>query len=233
MCKCFRAVGFAVVSCFVVANSLMANEILPSPPPAIEVIVDTEALPKCIELAQGDKLNFFSSRPTKGIHIRIVGKTGSDVLTQVLSIAPPKGNALPYWLAAYHAAKPGQTWIEVSHGEKRKSVIPVLVTTPARSGIYGQVTEGPLYPVARQGQQNYRHLPGSLVIAYSASGKEVARTTAGSYGNYRLPLQRGTYRVVAVRQGHQISSAAKPPSVVTVQANRWLKTDLKLDTSIR
>ena len=107
------------------------------------------------------------------------------------------------------------------------------LTMPA-SGIQGQVTRGPISPVAQQGQANTAPLPGVVVTILNTSGTEATRQTADSQGNYKIGLAAGTYQVQGLApNGSQNFPSPPAPQTVTVTAGQFVTANLSYDMGIR
>jgi hypothetical protein len=106
----------------------------------------------------------------------------------------------------------------------------LIGTCPARSGIEGTVTSGPITPVCQQGvpcEQPYQ----AMLLVTDSDGIEVARTTSNLNGTYRIGLLPGTYTVVP-QPGGEIFPIASPVSV-TVPGGEYVTLDVSYDTGIR
>lgn len=97
----------------------------------------------------------------------------------------------------------------------------------ARSGLYGNVTMGPLMPVCREGvpcDGPARHER----LLFVRNRHVVARTRTSQTGTYRISLPAGRYTIRS-KIGFGV---VKPPSI-TVPRGRFRRVDLSLDTGIR
>ena len=107
------------------------------------------------------------------------------------------------------------------------------VAVPA-SGIQGQVTRGPISPVAQAGQSNEAPLPGVVITARGQNGAEVARQTTDSSGNYKIVLPAGAYQVVGLAPNGSGSFPTPPAAqTVTVVAHQFATVNVSYDTGIR
>jgi hypothetical protein len=100
----------------------------------------------------------------------------------------------------------------------------VAHATTARSGLYGVVVRGPISPMCVAEQPCTKPAVGAVLV-FSRAGHEVARTTVGSGGAYRIRLESGPY---AVRTLHR----RVEPATVRVRS-RMRREDFSIDTGIR
>jgi hypothetical protein len=100
----------------------------------------------------------------------------------------------------------------------------VAQATPVRSGLYGVVVRGPISPMCVAEDPCTKPAVGAVLV-FSRGGHEVARTTVGSGGAYRIRLERGLY---AVRTLHR----RVEPATVRVRT-RMTREDFSIDTGIR
>lgn len=96
--------------------------------------------------------------------------------------------------------------------------------TTVRSGLYGDVTRGPISPVCVAEQPCDEPAAGAVLV-FSRNGVEVARIKVRADGSYRIRLAAGYY---AVRSGRRIE-----PAKVRVRAWRMTRVDFAIDTGIR
>jgi len=108
--------------------------------------------------------------------------------------------------------------------------IPVIGSS---SGIFGTILAGPQCPVQIEGDPQCDDKPlAATVIVKTADGLfEVARFTADSNGEFRVPLQPGSYLLDPLpgENGFPHSS----PQLVTVEADTFTQVDISYDTGIR
>jgi hypothetical protein len=108
---------------------------------------------------------------------------------------------------------------------------------PQSSGtLEGHVTIGPQSPVIRKGDPGATPTPEAYaawpIIVYQPDGKtEVARTTAGADGNYRIELPAGKYIVDTVHRG--VGGAAALPKEIEITVGGTTRLDIDFDTGIR
>ncbi len=95
-----------------------------------------------------------------------------------------------------------------------------------KSGLYGEVTRGPITPVCIAEQPCSAPVPGAMIV-FSRSGREVAHTRTAPNGTYRMALTPGTYNVRVLR--------ARPvdPGIARVQPGHFRHVDFSIDTGIR
>lgn len=99
---------------------------------------------------------------------------------------------------------------------------------PARTGLYGLVTRGPIMPVCRIDEPCDE--PASRVtIVFSRRGTST-RTTTGDDGRYRVRLKPGVYAVRTSRTG--LGSYVEPQAA-RVPRTRFARVNLLIDTGIR
>jgi hypothetical protein len=94
------------------------------------------------------------------------------------------------------------------------------------SGLYGDVTRGPITPVCVAEQPCSAPAAGA-VLAFSRSGQVIARTRVRADGSYRIALSPGMYSVRAV------SARPLDPSSAWVRQGRFRHVDFAIDTGIR
>jgi hypothetical protein len=103
---------------------------------------------------------------------------------------------------------------------------------PAETGVEGTVTMGPMCPVVQVGQACPDAPYAARLSVVRASGKIVARASAGEDGSYRIALEAGDYLLQAEPSdgGPFPASAGVPFSVVE---GAWTRLDVVLDSGIR
>lgn len=103
----------------------------------------------------------------------------------------------------------------------------VAAAAPAsttKSGLYGQVTRGPITPVC-VAEQPCSAPARNVVLKFTRLGATTTTRTT-SAGTYRLPLAPGVYGVAA-------SSGRISPTVVHIRSGLFRHVDLSIDTGIR
>jgi hypothetical protein len=97
--------------------------------------------------------------------------------------------------------------------------------TTVQSGLFGQVTRGPITPVCIEGQPCTAPAPGVLLV-FSRSGHEVGRVRTRTDGTYRVALTSGAVHVRA-------SGKLLEPVTAWVPRDRFHRVDFSIDTGIR
>jgi hypothetical protein len=95
-----------------------------------------------------------------------------------------------------------------------------------KSGLYGKVTRGPITPIC-VAEQPCSGPAAGVVMVFSRSGREAARTRTAADGTYRVALTPGSY-VVRVLQGRPID-----PATTWVPRGHFRHIDFSIDTGIR
>jgi hypothetical protein len=99
----------------------------------------------------------------------------------------------------------------------------------SRTGLYGDVTKGPLRPVCREDQPCEGPAPNTTLI-FSRYGRDVARTTTNDKGAYRIRLRPGRY---TVRLGARALIRTATPAAVRVPRTGFRRVDFFVDTGIQ
>ena len=109
---------------------------------------------------------------------------------------------------------------------------------PASGGpwLVGTATAGPVCPVERYPPDPAcapRPVAGATIVVRDGGGREIARTTSGGDGTYRVAVRAGTVQVEAGPVPGVMRAPA--PIVVVVPAGpaAWVRVDLSYDTGIR
>ena len=103
------------------------------------------------------------------------------------------------------------------------------VVAVMKGHVEGQVSFGPVSPVARPGVQNYRPKSAQLDIL-DAEGKIVARPTSNDDGRFELDLEPGIYTIRAEPgQGH-VRAANRQ---VTVRLGETTQVGINYDSGVR
>jgi hypothetical protein len=95
-----------------------------------------------------------------------------------------------------------------------------------KSGLYGEVTRGPITPVCIAELPCSAPVPGAMIV-FSRAGHEVARTRTSANGMYRLTLTPGMYGV------RVLQSRPVDPETARVQRGHFRRVDFSIDTGIR
>jgi len=105
----------------------------------------------------------------------------------------------------------------------------------AEGYLEGQVTIGPLQPVAREGEtptvppEVYR---GRSVAIFSADGEAlVAKARISGDGRYRVALAPGTYVMDIARNG--MDRADGLPKTIVIENRKTVQLNIDIDTGIR
>jgi hypothetical protein len=100
------------------------------------------------------------------------------------------------------------------------------------SGVRGTVTVGPQCPVVRAESPCPDTPFDGKVRAMQGEDDVVAEVQVDAGGGYRIPLEPGTYVVMAVVPGDGALPTAAPTTVV-VRTGAFTQADLSVDTGIR
>lgn len=106
--------------------------------------------------------------------------------------------------------------------------VPASGATAARSGLYGIVMRGPIYPVCFENRPCDAPAAGVTVI-FSRGGRVVKKVETNRKGKYRLRLRAGAYRVSFKGWGRRPIA----PRIVRVPRRRFLRVEFYIDTGIR
>jgi hypothetical protein len=94
------------------------------------------------------------------------------------------------------------------------------------TGLFGVVMRGPTSPVCAI-EINCEAPAAGVTLIFLRAGSEVARTTTGRDGRYRVRLRPGRYAVRATVKRMLEPTAARVPS------GRYARVDFSIDTGIR
>ena len=98
--------------------------------------------------------------------------------------------------------------------------------TTIHSGLYGNVTRGPITPVCAAEQPCSEPAAGAA-LRFLRNGQLVAQTRVKADGSYRIALLPGRYTVAAP------SRRPLDPSTARVRTGRFAHVDFAIDTGIR
>jgi hypothetical protein len=104
----------------------------------------------------------------------------------------------------------------------------VAAAAPAsvtKSGLYGNVSRGPITPVCAA-EQSCSAPAANVVLRFTRAGVTTTTRTT-SDGNYRVRLTPGAY-AVAPAAGGRIT-----PDIIRIRSNHFAHVDLAIDTGIR
>lgn len=114
----------------------------------------------------------------------------------------------------------------------RSLPVPTEGSTPAESGIEGQVTIGPMCPVMREGQECPDQPYQATLIILDSRGQEIARLETDAEGKFRINLPPGDYVIHPdIPPDRPIPTAADVP--VTVLAGQFTQVKVEFDSGIR
>src|SRR6266540_2611585 len=102
--------------------------------------------------------------------------------------------------------------------------------TTVRSGLYGEVTRGPIAPMCIA-EQPCTEPARNVTLLFSRNGHVVGRSVTDSAGRYRVRLPAGLYRVR--RAGGSGFDRRLEPNAARVRAGRFVRVDFSIDTGIR
>jgi hypothetical protein len=109
------------------------------------------------------------------------------------------------------------------------------VKTAETGTLEGTVTIGPIWPVARSGDE--RPIPPEVyearkVMVYDKNGSKLVKQVDLEYGgHYSVELEPGTYIVDINRIG--IDSSSDVPVEIEIRSGETVKLDIDIDTGIR
>lgn len=98
------------------------------------------------------------------------------------------------------------------------------------SGIEGQVSFGPISPVARPGVANYRSYQGTIRVL-DQDRHAVVEFQSAANGQFRQPLEPGVYVLDPQSQGSRPHAAAQ--QVITVRPGEYTRVRINYDSGIR
>jgi len=99
------------------------------------------------------------------------------------------------------------------------------------SGIYGNITLGPINPVEREGEENTKPYQAAISIKNQSGTREIERFTSDKDGRFKVFLKPGTYLVDPLPGGSPFPFAK--PQAVTVESNKFIELNIMYDTGIR
>ena len=98
------------------------------------------------------------------------------------------------------------------------------------SGIYGIVTIGPIKPVEREGEINYKPYQATLIIK-TEGGLETKRFTSNNDGTFKVYLKPGRYILGPLKSNEPYPIGS--PAEVEVKPNHFTEANISYDTGIR
>ena len=99
------------------------------------------------------------------------------------------------------------------------------------SGIYGNITLGPINPVEREGEENTKPYQATISIKNQSGTREMESFTSDKDGRFKVFLKPGTYLVDPLPGGSPFPFAK--PQAVTVESNKFIELNIMYDTGIR
>lgn len=99
------------------------------------------------------------------------------------------------------------------------------------SGIYGNITIGPMNPVEKEGEENTKPYQATISIKSQSGTREIERFTSDENGKFKVLLEPGTYLVDPLPGGSPFPFAK--PQAVTVEENKFVEINIVYDTGIR
>jgi hypothetical protein len=112
----------------------------------------------------------------------------------------------------------------------------VGIPTSGGPWIVGMATAAPTCPVESNPPLPGcapRPVGGATIIVRDAGGRQIASTTTGSDGSYRVAVPAGSVRVEAAPAAGVMHAPAPIDVVVPAGAAAWVRVDLSYDTGIR
>lgn len=108
----------------------------------------------------------------------------------------------------------------------------ILKTEEAmNSGIYGIVTIGPINPVEKGGEINYKPYQATIIIKTEDSLAEIERFTSNIDGTFKVYLKPGKYILEPLKSNEPFPFGK--PVEVEVKPSQFTKINISLDTGIR
>ena len=99
------------------------------------------------------------------------------------------------------------------------------------SGIYGNITLGPINPVEREGEENTKPYQATISIKNQSGTREIESFTSDKDGRFKVFLKPGTYLIDPLPGGSPFPFAK--PQAVTVESNKFIELNINYDTGIR
>ena len=99
------------------------------------------------------------------------------------------------------------------------------------NGIYGTVTIGPVKPVEKQGEINYKPYQATIIIKTEGSLAEIERFTSNSDSTFKVYLKPGKYILEPLKSNETFPFGK--PIEVEVKPNQFTEVNISLDTGIR
>jgi hypothetical protein len=99
------------------------------------------------------------------------------------------------------------------------------------SGIYGIVTIGPIKPVEREGEINYKPYQATIIIKTEDGLVEIKRFTSNNDGTFKVYLKSGKYILEPLKSNEPYPIGS--PVEVEVKPNQFSEVNISYDTGIR
>ena len=100
------------------------------------------------------------------------------------------------------------------------------------NGIAGQILLGLTCPLVRPGDAKCKDQPyETTMIIKTADGKPLTEFRSDSYGDFRVPLEPGRYRLEMPEGGPLYPRTS--PQEVTVKRGQYTRVTIRFDTGIR
>ena len=99
------------------------------------------------------------------------------------------------------------------------------------SGIYGIVTIGPINPVEKEGELNYKPYQATIIIKNNDNLAEIERFTSNIDGTFKVYLKPGKYILEPLKSNEPFPVGS--PIEVEVKPNQFTEVNISFDTGIR
>ena len=99
------------------------------------------------------------------------------------------------------------------------------------SGIYGIVTTGPINPVEKEGELNYKPYQATIIIKNNDNLAEIERFTSNIDGTFKVYLKPGKYILEPLKSNEPFPVGR--PIEVEVKPNQFTEVNISFDTGIR
>lgn len=101
----------------------------------------------------------------------------------------------------------------------------------SNSGIYGIVTIGPITPVQKEGEINYKPYKTTLIVRSENGLNQITEFNSGDDGSFKVYLKPGRY-VLESKKTSNLFPILKPV-IVEVKENQFTEVNISFDTGIR
>jgi hypothetical protein len=98
------------------------------------------------------------------------------------------------------------------------------------SGIYGIITLGPISPVQKEGEINYKPYKATVIVN-STNGTKITEFISNDDGSFKVYLKPGSY-ILESQKTSNIYPILKPITVV-VKENQFTEVNISFDSGIR